>query len=113
MHTARAVLDEQDRKAANPDQPSFEVRTRWLPDQPPFEKRTPWLFECLEELALPGDVELFVQMKVSRIRGDMTTIGRLVDQVHAGSKTLEASVRHQRQQICGWIKDQIKRETGR
>jgi hypothetical protein len=96
MHTARAVLDEQDRVAKA---------------QPPFEKRTPWLFECLEELALPGEVELFVQMKVARIRGDLGAIGRLVDQVHAGSAGLEASQRHQRQQICGWIKEQIKRET--
>jgi hypothetical protein len=97
MHTARAVLDEQDRAATKA--------------QPPFEKRTPWLFECLEELALPGEVELFVQMKVARIRGDLATISRLVDQVHAGSAGLEASQQHQRQQICGWIKEQIKRET--
>jgi hypothetical protein len=96
MHTARAVLDEQDRAAKA---------------QPPFEKRTPWLFECLEELALPGEVELFVEMKVSRIRGDLAAIGRLVDHVHACSAGLEASQQHQRQQICGWIKDQIRRET--
>jgi hypothetical protein len=97
MHTARAVLDEQDRKANL--------------DQPPFFVRTTWLFTELEELALPAEAATFEAIKGARFLRDIDGVGRLVDQVHAGSAGLEASQCHQRQQICGWIKDQIKRET--
>jgi hypothetical protein len=98
MHTARAVLDEQDRKAANPDQPPFFVRTTWL-------------FTELEEMATPDEAATFEAIKGARFLRDIDGIGRLVDQVHAGSAALDASIRHQRQQICGWIKEQIRRET--
>jgi hypothetical protein len=96
MTTATAILDERDRKLG----------------QPPFFTRTTWLFAELEELALPGEIEIFVGMKVARLRGDIIGAGRLVDQVHAASANLEGVQRRQRQQICGWIKEQIRREPG-
>ncbi len=91
MSTAREILDEKARQ-----------------DRPPFFVRTTWLFAELEELATPDEVETFVAMKVARLRGDIAGVGRLVDQVHANSAT--GAQRHQRQQICGWIKGQIERE---
>jgi len=96
MHTARTILDEQDRAASKA--------------QPPFFTRTTWLFAELEELALPGEIKLFIGMKVARLHGDIAGVGRLVDKIHANSATMESSRRHQRQQICGWIKEQIARE---
>jgi hypothetical protein len=98
MHAAREILDEQDRRAN--------------PNQPPFFVRTTWLFVELEELALPGEAATFEAIKVARLSGDIAQCSRLVDQVHAASEDRAgANQRHQRQQICGWIKEQIKRET--
>ncbi len=95
MSTARAILDERD------------VRK----DQPPFFIRTTWLFAELEELALPGEIETFIAIKVSRLRGDIAGAGRLVDRIHAASVNLDSVQGHQRRLICGWIRQQIARET--
>jgi hypothetical protein len=95
MSTARAVLDEKDK-----------ART----DQPPFFVRTTWLFAELADLALPSETETFKAITIARLGGDIGQVGRMVDQVHAGSATMDEARRHQRQQICGWIKDQIRRE---
>lgn len=97
MNTAREILDEQDRKAARTDQPPFFIRTTWL-------------FAELAELRLPDEADTFKAITVARLGGDIAGIGRLVDQVHANSEALTGAHRHQRQQICGWIKDQIRRE---
>lgn len=94
MRTARAILDERDRK----------------PAQPPFFVRTTWLFTELEELAQPGESAAFAAIKIARLGGDIGQCGRLVDQLHARSETLDPAIRHQRRQICGWIKDQSRRE---
>lgn len=96
MRTATAVLYERDRRA----------------EQPPFFTRTTWLFAELAELALPDETEIFKSITVARLQGDVAQIGRLVNQVHACSGDLaDAGKRHQRMQICGWIKDQVRRET--
>jgi hypothetical protein len=95
MTAATAILDERD---ASKDQPRFFVRTMWL-------------FAELEELAQPAEVDTFTAMKVCRLRDDLAQVGRLVDKIHANSATLGDPQRHQRQQICGWIKQQIARES--
>ncbi|CAN7381282.1 hypothetical protein LJR220_003391 [Bradyrhizobium sp. LjRoot220] len=100
MSTARAVLDEQDRAKVNPNQPAFFVRTTWL-------------FAELAELAQPGEAETFKAITIARLGGDIAACGRLVDQVHAASSSMDGAMRNQRQQLCGWIKDQIKREAVR
>jgi hypothetical protein len=94
MSTARGILDEKPVPKA----------------QPPFFVRTTWLFAELEELARPEEVETFLAIKVARLGCDIVAAGRLVDQIHAGSAMLDVAQRHQRQQICGWIKEQIARE---
>lgn len=97
MSTARAVLDERDRKAANPDQPAFFVRTSWL-------------FAELEELALSSETETFAAIKVARLGGDIAHCGRLIAQIRTSSETLPGQQHYERRQLCDWIKDQIKRE---
>lgn len=97
MTAARGILDEQDRKAARTDRPPFFIRTTWL-------------FAELADLRQPSEADTFKAITVARLSGDVAAIGRLVDQVHANSEALTGVQRHQRQQICGWIKDQIKRE---
>jgi len=92
---ATAILDERDRRA----------------EQPPFFTRTTWLFAELVDMALPAEADIFKAITIARLHGDVAQIGRLVDQVHAGSVAIDdPGKRHQRQQICGWIKDQIRRE---
>jgi hypothetical protein len=98
MSTARAVLDGQDRKA--------EPKA-----QPPFFVRTTWLFAELEELAMPEEVETFMAIKVARLHGDIAGASRLVDQIAANSEPLtDGRQRHERNQLCAWIKEQIERE---
>lgn len=94
MTAAHAILDERDARK----------------DQPPFFVRTTWLFAELEELAQPDEADIFTAIKVCRLRGDIAHVSRLVDKLHANSATLQDPQRHQRQQICGWIKDQISKE---
>lgn len=99
MTTATAILDEQDRKAARKDQPPFFIRTTWL-------------FAELEELALADETVLFTSIKIARLSGDIAATGRLVDHVLANTEPLPAGrKRHERRQLCGWIKEQIARES--
>src|SRR5260370_26810839 len=94
MSSAREILDEKARQ-----------------DRPPFFVRTTWLFAELEELALPDEVETFIAIKVARLRGDIAGAGRLVDQIAVNSEPMtEGRQRHERKQLCAWIKEQIERE---
>lgn len=98
MHAAREILDEQDRRSAPKAQPPFFVRTTWL-------------FAELEELALSKEADTFAAMKVARLGGDIAGVERLVDHVLANTEPLPAGQkRHERRQLCGWIKEQIERE---
>lgn len=97
MSTARQVLDEQDRKASKA--------------QPPFFVRTTWLFTELELLVLPGEHAAFKEMQIARLHGDIAQAERLVAQVLATTEAMPAGrERHERQQLCGWINEQIERE---
>lgn len=101
MTAARTILDEKDRAAA-PKQ------------QPPFFVRTTWLFAELVDLALPEEATTFKAITVARLEGDIETVGRLVDQIAANSETMtDGRKRHERRQLCGWIKEQIEREPKR
>jgi len=104
MSTARAILDEKERAAAVPTDPKK--------DQPPFFVRTTWLFAELAELAQPEEAEMFQAITVARLGGDIGQCGRLVDQIAANSEPLtDGRKRHERKQLCGWIKEQIERES--
>ena len=97
MSTARNILDVKDKPPRK--------------DQPPFFVRTTWLFAELEELAMPEEVETFMAIKVARLQGDIAQAGRLVDQIAANSEPLtDGRQRHERKQLCAWIKEQIERE---
>lgn len=98
MHTARAVLDEQDRKAANPDQPPFFIRTTWL-------------FVELEELALPIEASLFDEIKIARLNNDLCALSGPLIQIETITALMPSGrQRHERSQLTTWIRDQIKRE---
>jgi hypothetical protein len=102
MHTARAILDEQDRKAAAPAK-----------DQPPFFVRTTWLFAELELLAPPSEEEIFKGMKIARLGRDIKAVLPLLDQIEANTKAMDAGQRrHEREQLVTWIREQIGREPG-
>lgn len=95
MTTATSILDEQ----ATPKL------------QPPFFVRTTWLFAELEELADPGEADIFAAMKVARLRQNVAGVGKLVDLIAANNETMtDGRQRHERRQLCNWIKEQIKRE---
>jgi hypothetical protein len=97
MTTATAIPDEQDRQA--------------IKQQPPFFVRTTWLFGELEELALPEEAETFKAIKVARLSGDITPISKLVDQLVSNTEPIaDGRQRHERRQLCAWIKEQIERE---
>ncbi len=99
MTNARAVIERHDRKAAPPKQ------------QPLFFVRTTWLFAELEELALPEEIETFMAIKIARLQRDIAQCGPLVDQIAANSEQLtDGRQRHERKQLCAWIKEQIERE---
>lgn len=98
LHTTRAILDEQDRKAGRKDQPPFFIRTTWL-------------FAELEELADPGEADIFAAMKVARLRQNVAGAAALLNLVAANNETIaDGRRRHERRQLCGWINEQIARE---
>jgi hypothetical protein len=98
MTTTRNIRDEQDRKAARTDQPPFFVRTTWM-------------FAELEELSLLGEANIFAAMKIARLRQNVAGIGKLVDLIIANNEILtDGRQRHERRQLCAWIKEQIARE---
>ncbi len=101
MTTATSILDEQDRNAARKDQPPFFVRTTWL-------------FAELEELAEPGEVQIFTAIKIARHRQNIAGIGRLLELIDANSAALaDGRKRHERRLMCVLIREQIAREAGR
>lgn len=98
MSTTTAILDEQYPKCARPDQPPFFVRTTWL-------------FAELEELAEPGEAQIFTAIKVARHRQNIAGIGKLLELVDVNSAVLaDGRKRHERGQLCKWIREQIARE---
>lgn len=102
MHTARAVLDEQARK----DNPGK--------DRPPFFLRTTWLFAELEELAIPADNDTTVKIKFARHIQSIAALPPLLDQIEANTATItdDSRKRHERNQLCLWIREQIAKESG-
>ena len=99
MHTAHAILDEHQRKAS----PNA--------DQPPFWTRTTWLFAELEELALPNETNIFAALKVARIRNITASVGPLLKLIETNTGVMPPGrERHQRGQLCTWIREQVAKE---
>ena len=100
MSTATAILDLQDHKAERKD-------------QPPFFTRTTWLFAELENLAEPDETSIFEAIKVARHRQNIDGCGKLLDLIEANNETIaDGRKRHERRQLCKWIREQIAREPG-
>jgi hypothetical protein len=98
MSTARDILDEKDRVA--------EPKA-----QPPFFIRTTWLFAELEELALPEEAEVFTAIKLARLRNKIAEIVPLISQIKSDNlRMTDGRQRHERNQLCAWIIEQIERE---
>jgi hypothetical protein len=98
MAAARTILDEKDRAAAPKPQPPFFVRTTWL-------------FAELEELGLPNEPNIFAALKVARFRNNVAGVVPLLNLIEANTATVaDGRKRHERKQLCGWIKEQIERE---
>lgn len=98
MHTARQVLDEQDRKASGKDQPPFFVRTTWL-------------FAELEELGTTVEASLFVEIKIARLGNDIGALSSPLTQIETITALMPSGrQRHERGQLTTWIREQIERE---
>lgn len=104
MHAAREILDEQDRIATN------QAARK---EQPPFLVRTTWLFAELAELALPAEAETFKAITLARLAGDLARIGLLIHLIDASEAEMPGRQRHERRQLCVWIREQIEREPRR
>lgn len=101
MTTVTAILGEQDRKAARAD-------------QPPFFLRTTWLFACLEELAAPDEVAIFTAIKVARLSNNIAAVVPEVSRIKSNTMTMtDGRRRHERNQLCGWVIEQVEREVSR
>jgi hypothetical protein len=101
MSTARAILDEQDRKAA----PVVN------PNQPPFFLRTTWLFAELEELAQPDEAAIFTGIRLARLSNNIAAVIPEISQIRSNTMTLtDGRKRHERNQLCAWIIEQVERE---
>ena len=100
MSTARAVLDEKDRKAAPVN-----------PSQPPFFVRTTWLFAELEELARPDEAAIFTAIRLARLSNNVAAVVPEISQFKSNTMTLtDGRQRHERNQLCAWIIEQVERE---
>jgi hypothetical protein len=98
MSTARTILDEKDQAAAPKAQPPFFVRTTWL-------------FAELEELALPNEAEIFAAIKIARLGNKIAEVIPLISRIKSGNLRMDdGRKRHERNQLCGWIIEQIERE---
>lgn len=98
MHTAREILDDQDRIATPHEQPPFFVRMHWV-------------FEELELLALPGEASLFERIKIARLQCDPTTAMEQIELLKKNTEELpHSAVWHQRAEMCRWIEEYFERE---
>jgi hypothetical protein len=95
MSTARGILDEKPAPKA----------------QPPFFVRTTWLFAELEELATPDEIETFMAIKIACLQCNVAKIAPLIEVIAINSERLtDGRQRHERKQLCAWIKEQIARD---
>lgn len=100
MSTARAVLDEKDRKAAPIN-----------PNRPPFFLRTTWLFAELEELAQPDEAAIFTGIRLARLSNNIAAVIPEISRIRSNTMTLtDGRKRHERNQLCAWIIEQVERE---
>lgn len=97
MHTARVILDEQDRKAGKA--------------QPPFFVRTTWLFAELEELGTAVEASLFAEIKIARLSNEIGALSGPLTQIETITALMPSGrQRHERGQLTTWIREQIERE---
>ncbi len=98
MTAASAILGEQDRKA--------------VAQRPPFFLRTTWLFAELEELSTPDEAPIFAALKIARLSNNVAAVVPEVSRVKSNTMTLaDGRQRHERNQLCAWIIEQVERET--
>ncbi|MCC8949319.1 hypothetical protein H8A97_30510 [Bradyrhizobium sp. Arg62] len=98
LTTATAILAEQRQRVGQKDQPPFFIRTTWL-------------FAELELLAPPAEENIFQRIKVARLSKDVAALGPLLDLIDTNTGVMEdGQRRHEREQLVGWIREQITRE---
>jgi hypothetical protein len=98
MDGATQILDAHERMAAPKAQPPFFVRTTWL-------------FSELDLLVLPDEHALLKGMKIARLNKSLPEISRLLALVETNTRQMDPGrQRHERGLICGFIREQLKRE---